>query len=81
MAGSAVEEWTVNNWNPRALASGIEYVAFVLSDNVFGQMQVHNYVDLIAEDQSDRKMKTKVFTDLKSAKDWLRESLSDTSIQ
>ena len=81
MAGNAVIEWTVNDWNPRALASGIEYVAFVLSDNVFGQMQVHNYVDLIAEDQSDRKMKTKIFTDIQSAKDWLRKALSDTSIQ
>jgi len=81
MAGNTAEEWTVNDWNPRALASGIEYIAFVLSDDVFGQMQVHNYVDLNAEGQSDRKMKTKVFTDLKSAKDWLHEALSDTSIQ
>ncbi|SKC65213.1 STAS/SEC14 domain-containing protein [Ohtaekwangia koreensis] len=69
------EEWAVRDWNPRALAEGIQHVAFVLPSDVFGKIPVQNYVDLNEQNQSSAKMVTAIFEDIESAKEWLRESL------
>ncbi|HEY9004827.1 hypothetical protein [Ohtaekwangia sp.] len=63
-------KWVADEWNPRALKAGIYHVAFVLPDNVFGNMSVKKYADN-SEKKGDN-MVVQMFGDLKTAKDWFR---------
>src|SRR5688572_8968572 len=36
-------QWVADDWNPRAIKAGIEHVAFVLPENVFGKISVKKY--------------------------------------
>jgi hypothetical protein len=63
--------WVADEWNPRALAGGIRYVAFVLPENVFGNASVKRYADN-NEKKSD-KMIVQMFGDIKSAKEWFKK--------
>lgn len=64
-------QWVAQEWNPRALKAGINHIAFVLPDNVFGNMSVKKYSDN-TEKKGDN-MIVQMFGDLDSAKRWFRK--------
>ncbi|MBA4054486.1 MAG: hypothetical protein C0490_07235, partial [Marivirga sp.] len=63
-------KWVADEWNPRALAGGIHYVAFVLPENVFGGLSIKKY----AENSEKKKdeMVIQMFGDVESAKNWFK---------
>lgn len=63
-------QWVAQDWNPRALQAGINHVAFVLPDNVFGNMSVKKYSD--STEKKGDNMVVQMFGDLASAKRWFR---------
>lgn len=63
-------KWVADEWNPRALQGGINHVAFVLPENVFGSASVKRYADNTAQKKDE--MIVQMFGDIKSAKDWFR---------
>lgn len=64
-------QWVADEWNPRALKAGIEHVAFVLPENVFGNMSVKKYSE--NNDKRGNKMVVQMFGDINLAKKWFRE--------
>ncbi|HEY8936290.1 MAG TPA: hypothetical protein VIM65_13750 [Cyclobacteriaceae bacterium] len=78
MGANTSEEWAVKDWNPRALLAGVQYLAFVVSEeNPFGKMRVDGYDEINKKAIQTEKMTTAMFEDLQSAKNWLREKLKD----
>jgi hypothetical protein len=63
--------WVASDWNPRALKAGINHVAFVLPENVFGSLSVKKYSE--NNDKQESKMTVKMFGDINLAKKWFRE--------
>jgi hypothetical protein len=63
-------KWVADEWNPRAMKAGIRHVAFVLPENVFGNMSVKKYADNSQKKGDD--MIVQMFGDLNSAKNWFR---------
>lgn len=62
--------WVANEWNPRALKAGIRHVAFVLPENVFGNMSVKKYASNSEKKGDD--MIVQMFGTLDSAKNWFK---------
>jgi hypothetical protein len=63
-------KWVADEWNPRALKAGINHVAFVLPENVFGGISVKKYANN-SEKKGDN-MVVQMFGTLESAKDWFK---------
>nr|WKN36163.1 hypothetical protein K4G66_27740 [Tunicatimonas sp. TK19036] len=57
-------------WFPRVKEEGVQYIAFVVPEDVFGQASMNK-----AHDESDKKenINVKYFKDLISAKKWLMQ--------
>ena len=64
--------WVATDWNPVALKNGIQYVAFVLPENVFGELSVRNYVNE-AKKTNDNEMNIQMFNQEKKAIEWFKE--------
>ncbi|HYC85561.1 MAG TPA: hypothetical protein VEB86_10080 [Chryseosolibacter sp.] len=62
--------WVADDWNPRALKGGIQHVAFVLPENVFGDLSVKKYAE--KNDIQENKMVVQMFGDIESAKKWFK---------
>jgi hypothetical protein len=62
--------WVAEDWNPRALKGGIRHVAFVLPENVFGDISVKKYAQ--KNESQDNKMVVQMFGDMNTAKNWFR---------
>jgi hypothetical protein len=65
-------KWVAEKWNPQALAIGVNCVAFVLPDNIFGEASIKNYSN-IAKIKDPDKMHIEIFGDIDTAKDWFRK--------
>jgi hypothetical protein len=63
-------KWVAEDWNPRAIQAGIHHVAFVLPENVFGNISVKKYAEN-SEKKGD-KMIVQMFGNIDSAKNWFR---------
>ena len=63
-------KWVADEWNPRALKAGIHHVAFVLPENVFGNMSVKKYAD--NSQKNGDSMVVQMFGDIRSAKNWFK---------
>lgn len=63
--------WVSDDWSPRALKGGINHVAFVLPENVFGSASVKRYADH-NDVKEEGKMAVQMFGDLRSAKEWFQ---------
>jgi hypothetical protein len=63
-------KWVADEWNPRAINGGINHVAFVLPENVFGNLSVRKYADN-SEKKGDN-MIVQMFGTLDSAKAWFK---------
>ncbi|WP_333819197.1 hypothetical protein [Ohtaekwangia sp.] len=63
--------WVADDWNPRALAAGLRYMAFVLPENVFGDLTLKKYAQHTEKRNDDLVME--MFGDLQAAKAWCKE--------
>jgi hypothetical protein len=63
-------QWVADEWNPRALKAGINHVAFVLPENVFGGLSVKKYAE--NSGKKGDSMVVQMFGDIESAKNWFR---------
>lgn len=63
--------WVSDEWSPRALKGGINHVAFVLPENVFGNASVKRYADH-NNVKEEGKMAVQMFGDIRSAKEWFK---------
>lgn len=66
-------QWIVEYWNPKAYEAGLRYIAFVMPENVFAEMNVNEYIDLSHEAGG---LTLNHFKDQESARAWLREALA-----
>jgi len=64
-------KWVADEWNPRALKEGINHVAFVLPENVFGGLSVKKYAE--NTEKKTNEMVVQMFGDLESAKNWFKK--------
>lgn len=62
--------WVAEEWTPKALKGGIGHVAFVLPENVFGDMSVKKYA--AASEKKKNEMIIEMFGDPESAKKWFK---------
>ena len=63
-------KWVADEWNPRALEAGINHIAFVLPENVFGGISVKKYAE--TTEKKDETMVVQMFGDIESAKRWFK---------
>jgi hypothetical protein len=63
-------KWVADEWNPRAIKAGIHHVAFVLPENVFGNLSVKKYANN-SEKKGDA-MVVQMFGTVDSAKAWFK---------
>jgi len=63
-------KWVADEWNPRALKEGIQHVAFVLPENVFGNISIKKYAN--NSEKKNDGMVVQMFGNIESAKNWFR---------
>ncbi|AYB32039.1 hypothetical protein D4L85_16335 [Chryseolinea soli] len=71
LAGAVDEEgikWVIEDWTPRAIAAGIKYVGFVITENEWVNLAAEEYRETAKEG-----MTTGYFKDVESVKKWFRE--------
>ena len=68
------QQWLNTDWNPRAYATGIRHVSFVLAESVFGQMSVQSYT-VNTEVAAAYVIEPSHHRTLPEAKRWLRAAL------
>ena len=64
------QEWTENIWFPEAEKTGLKYYAFIMAENIFGQVSAEQTNEK-AEEKS--VIKIKYFGNRKDAEKWLSE--------
>ncbi|MEH0157140.1 STAS/SEC14 domain-containing protein [Limibacter armeniacum] len=64
------QEWIEVNWFPRAVNAGLKHMAFLVPENVFGEISMQN-----ANNQAEKKstVNIKYFKDLSTARSWLKQ--------
>ena len=62
-------EWSHKDWFPRVLKSGWKYWAIVMPEKVVGQITIKR----LAEDYSAKGVKTRAFSSIDEAKQWLEQ--------
>lgn len=67
-------KWTNEYWNVQVYASGLQYFALVMAENIFAAMNVEEFM----EEHKRRKepLVIKLFSDMESAAAWCREVLA-----
>ncbi len=64
-------KWLNSNVNDRAYKIGVQRVAFVLPENIFGKWAIKIYVDFTNK-RADNKLDIKAFKSMAEAKNWLK---------
>ncbi|OQY01016.1 MAG: hypothetical protein B6I20_08100 [Bacteroidetes bacterium 4572_117] len=64
------QEWTQNDWFPRAEKAGLKYYAFILADDVFGQVSAEQTNEKADEEGN---IKIEYFDSKEKAVAWLAE--------
>ena len=66
--------WVENEYNPKLFQSGLQYMAIVMPEEIFGQMSIKDIVS-----DNDKHVNTyhmKLFDNEKEAKNWLKNVLN-----
>lgn len=63
------QQWSNEDWFPRALHAGLKNMAVLVSDDIFNQMAV----DEIMKKVPETELTQQYFDDIKKAKNWLKE--------
>lgn len=68
------QQWLHTDWNPRAYQAGVQYIAIVEAESVFGKISAQQYVTNVMHSE-DYTFHTRNVPTLEAAKQWLREVL------
>jgi hypothetical protein len=63
----ADQQWTIEDWTPRAVKGGIRYSAFVMPKSVIAQMSLKRILTKVG----DKELTMGYFDDLEEARAWL----------
>ncbi len=74
---SADQEWLDTDWNPRAYAAGVRYMAFVDAETVFGKISGKQYATNVMQSEH-YTFNICYLPTLAAAKEWLAEVLPIT---
>jgi len=66
------QQWSLEEWAPKADEAGLEYFAIVYPESVVGEMAVDQVLDQINDDEDD--ITRNIFDDLEEAREWLAEA-------
>jgi hypothetical protein len=69
------QHWLHTDWNPRAYAMGVRYIAIVEAESVFGKISAQQYVTNVMQSR-DYTFHTRSVPTLKAAREWLQEVLA-----
>ncbi|MCS6968146.1 MAG: hypothetical protein RMJ44_06110 [Cytophagales bacterium] len=61
------QDWTNQNWAPRAIESGLRYNAIVLSEDLYGRLAVEQITE------SAKVVQVKYFKSVEQAQRWLKK--------
>lgn len=61
-------QWIVNEWTPKVLGLGLQYMAQVLAPGIYGKMSFHQL-----HQQIENMFEIRMFEDPELAKKWLQE--------
>ena len=62
------QEWSNNDWFPRAIEGGIQWMAIVVPEDIFAKMSVNSIMEKVPTMQ----LTVHYFDSLHEAEDWLR---------
>ena len=74
---SVDQNWLLSDWNPRAYAAGVRYMAFVEAESVFGKISVKQYATNVMQSEHYTFHISQQPT-LAAAKAWLTDVLPTT---
>ncbi len=74
---SADQDWLHTDWNPRAYAAGVRYMAFVEAESVFGRISGKQYATNVMQSEQ-YTFHIRYLPTLAAAKEWLAEVLPIT---
>ncbi|TGE13430.1 hypothetical protein [Hymenobacter elongatus] len=73
----ADQEWLHTDWNPRAYAAGVRYMAFVEAESVFGKISGKQYATNVMQSE-EYTFHIRYLPTMAAAKAWLAEVLPIT---
>ena len=74
---STDQQWLHTDWNPRAYAAGVRYMAFVEAESVFGKISVQQYATNVTR-SDEYTFHIRHLPTMAAAKEWLAEVLPTT---
>ncbi len=75
--GKEEQDWTINEWHPRAFALGYRRGAIIVPESVFGQLSVKKIVSQIQPNKGGEEVKTQYFSDIPAAYQWIKVELAE----
>lgn len=67
-------QWLIEYWNVKAHEAGVKYIALVMPESIFAELNITEYTQLSNEENGG--LTTSCFKDTESAKGWLKEVLA-----
>lgn len=64
-------DWLANDWNVRAAKAGLDTIAFIVPESVFGEMTVKNYTSNF----KDGNISSNFFDSVVKAKEWFKNKI------
>lgn len=67
-----VIEWANKDWLPEMMKMGLKKMALIVPEDLFAQVSLEDFTDSAREYYDEINLKSKYFTDINVAKQWLR---------
>lgn len=69
------QDWTVNEWQPKAIALGYRRGAIIVPENVFGQLSVKKVISQVQSSKAGEDLEIQYFSTAPSAYEWMKAEL------
>lgn len=69
------QDWTINDWQPRAVQAGYRRGAIVIPQNIFGHLSVKRVISQVQSSDKYVDVSVQYFTDTPSAYEWMKSEL------
>lgn len=70
------QDWTVNEWQPRAVAAGYRRGAIVIPESIFGQLSVKKVISQVQNLHREVDLSIQYFSDVNEAYQWMKAELA-----
>ena len=67
-----VIEWANSEWLPGMMKVGLKKMALIVPEDLFAQVSLEDFTDTAREYYNEITLKSRYFTDIEVAKQWLR---------